>query len=133
MYDNLVGGSSIGGGGGGYMGGSNSGNGGFTPFTISGGGSNISGGGVGGGTMPGGGGTVSGGRPSTQVTTATSSHTTYLVSPPKKCRIEQTCRETCGTHYQIGEAGRDGCGTCICVKPAVTYSKSRGVKLDTDP
>lgn len=33
---------------------------------------------------------------------------------------------------QIGEAGRDGCGTCICVKPAVTYSKSRGIKLDID-
>lgn len=118
-----VGGSSIGGGGGGFMGGSNSVNGGFTPFTTSGGGSNISGGGVGGGTMPGGGGTVSGGRPSTQVTTATSSHNTYLVSPPKECRVEQTCRETCGTDYQIGEAGRDGCGTCICVKPAVTYTQ----------
>lgn len=85
MNDNLVGGSSIGGGGGGYMDGSNSVNGGFIPFTASGGSSNISGGGVGDGTMPGGGGTVSGGRQSTQVTTATSSHNTYLVSLPTDC------------------------------------------------
>lgn len=102
-------------GGGGYSGGSSGGSGGFSPFTASGGGAGGSMTAGGGGMMTtGGGGGITGGQPS---------QTTYVVSPAKECRVEQTCRERCGSNYQIGEAGRDGCGSCICVQPAVTYSK----------
>jgi hypothetical protein len=117
------GGSSGGGGGGsgmgfggesGAAGGSTGGSGGFTPFKVTGSGS-------------GGGGVVTGSRPSVGGTTGTNTQTTYVVAPVKECRTEAICKETCGSNYQIGEAGKDGCGTCICVKPSVTYSKCHNI------
>ncbi|XP_061190586.1 uncharacterized protein LOC133198519 [Saccostrea echinata] len=67
------------------------------------------------------GGTITGIRPSVGVSTGTNTQTTYIVAPTKECRTEQICRESCGSNFQIGEAGKDGCGTCVCIKPSVTY------------
>lgn len=104
-------GSSVGfGGGSGAAGGSSGGSGGFTPFKFTGSGG-------------GGGGMVTGSRPSVAGTTGTSTQTAYVVAPVKECRTEAICKETCGSNFQIGGTGNDGCGTCICLKPSVTYSK----------
>ncbi|XP_062611589.1 uncharacterized protein LOC134273413 [Saccostrea cucullata] len=108
--------------GGGFTGGSSP----FSVSSISGGGSTVVSGGtstIGGSSFMGGGGNNSGIRPSVGVSTGTNTQTTYVVAPTKECGTEQICHERCGSNYQIGEAGKDGCGTCICIKPSVTYGR----------